>query len=232
MNYLRIKSQLFICFNKLELKQLFESAKKAEIIIEMKKMGLSFNDLRNNKQKMIEISDALADKTVEHKNEHEIFAAAFCFLDFYKPNSQVGFELKNNFDISKDKITDLNDLKKAREENTLSDFIIVSDDGLRNFQLKRYRGELKTEYIFNFIKGKLSGYGNNLGFINLLIILQVPNSDVSVVDFEKLNKQISGLNLNFEGQILISYNENNKFDVINRVYPELGTSRIPITFYS
>ena len=231
MNYLKIQNKLVICFDKFELKQLFENAKKADIIIEMEKKGLSFNDLRNNKQKMIEISDALADKTVEHKNEHEIFAAAFCFLDFYKPNSQVGFELKNNFDTNKNKITNLDDLKNAREENTLSDFVVISDDGLRNFQLKRYRNALSTEAIFNFIKDKLRGYGNNLGSMNLLIILQVPNSDVSLVDFKKLNNQLRGLNLSFEGQILISYNENNKFDVINRVYPELGTSRIPITFY-
>lgn len=231
MNYLKVQSKNIICFDKSELKLLIENAKKKEIMDEMTQKNLNFDDLRQDKQKMSEISNAIAHKTVEHKEEHEIFAAAYCFSDFYRSNSQIGFELKSNFDINKDKILNLNDLKNAREENTLSDFIIISSDGLRNFQLKRYRDVLNTKSILSFIKKQLNKYGNDLGFINLLIVLQVPNSEISVVDFEKINNELKSLKLNFEGQILISYNENNKLNVINRVYHELGTSRIPIELH-
>ena len=75
---------------------------------------------------------------------------------------------------------------------------------------------------------RFRGYGD-IGDTNLLIVLQSDKPvDIGLVNFESLQQRIKALDYAFAGEILISYNEENKFNVINRVYPELATSRIRI----
>lgn len=141
----------------------------------------------------------------------KVFASLFIFLDFYEASSEICFELRNEFNPSRDKIITLEDLNKFRKGDSNSDFIIKSRDGLRKFQLKRYRNDLNTQEIFNFIKEKVAHYGNNLGDTkpNLLIVLQSLAHDVFKIDFHELHEKLKSLNLKFKGQILISYCENN-----------------------
>lgn len=84
--------------------------------------------------------------------------------------------------------------------------------------------------MIKFIRQVLLHYGNNLGETNLLIMLEAPKW-YSVLEedfFEKINKEINNLNLKSESQILITYNENNKYSVIIQVYPKLTRSQIPL----
>jgi hypothetical protein len=44
--------------------------------------------------------------------------------------------------------------------------------------------------------------------------------------FQDLHERIKKLELKGAGHVLVSYNEENKFDVMNTVYPTLGTTRV------
>ncbi len=226
MNYCKLKNDRLLCFAKSELLRLFKIAKQAEIRQEMIKKNLSFDDLRNDYSKMKKVAKEIGERGARDRDEHEIFAALFSFIDFYEDGSEICFKLKTDFDINKNKITSLQDLNKFRDDPP--DFIIRSSDGLREFELKRYRDKLGTEEIFEFLKKKVAHYGNNLGDVNLLLVLQPPAYSLSNIDFQELHTKLRSLNLKFQGQILISYNENNKEDVINQVYPDLTTTRIPL----
>lgn len=225
MNYHKIKNDQIACFSKNELLHFFEVAKKTELLREMIKQKISFDDLRNDYPKMEKLANFVGERGAQDRDEYEVFAALFVFSDFYGDRSEICFKLQSNFNIGKDKIVLLQDLNKFRADPP--DFIIKSEDGFRQFELKRYRDELNTEKIFNFIKKKVTHYGNNLGDTNLLLVLQSVAYDVSTIDFHELHMRLKSLNLKFQGQILISYNENNKETVINQVYPKLTTSRIP-----
>lgn len=226
MNYFKFINSNIVCFKKEELKIFFKNVKRIEILKEMQKRKVSFNDLKKDRQKMWDISSVIGDKTAEDKDDHEIFAVLYIFLRFFEKNSQICFELKNNFDVKK-QIKNLTDLKKVKKEDTLSDFIVKIKDGFVQFQLKRYRNKLNTNDLLKFIKSKLSHYCNNLGDASLLIVLQSKEEDISKIDFYKINEEIKKIDLKFSAQILISYNENNKFEVINQVYPELARHAIP-----
>ncbi len=226
MNYYKIKNNQIVCFSKGELSRLFEVAKKSELLGEMIKQGFSFDDLRNDYSKMEKLANFVGERGAQHRDEHEIFAALFIFSDFYETESEICFKLQDNFNPNKDRIASLQDLNRFRADPP--DFIVKSNDGFRQFELKRYRGGLNTEETFNFIKKRVAHYGNDLGDTNLLLVLQSSAYDVSTIDFHELHERLKLLSLKFEGQILISYNENNKEMVINQVHPELTTSKIPI----
>jgi hypothetical protein len=230
INYIKLKNKNIICFSKPELALLFKNAKIDESRQEMRRKGISYDDLRNDKCKILEIATIISSRAVEDKNEHEIFSALYIYLDFFGRDSKVCFELKNNFNTGKDIIQNLSDLKKATEEKTLSDFIIKSKDGFRSFQLKRYRGRLRTEDILGFIEKKLTHYGKDLGCANLLIVLQPKTNDLPEVNFKEIYEKAKGFKIKSIGQILISYNEEDKIYVINQVYPDLNTVSIPINY--
>jgi len=229
VNYFKFKNKNIACFNKVELEFFYQKTLLLEILKEMRKRNVSFDDLKNDIQKMLDISDVASKRTSKNKEEHEIFSAFYIFLNFYKKDSQVCFELKNNFDTKKS-INGLTDLRKAAEESTLNDFIIKSRSELRLFQLKRYRDEVNAEKVIRFIKKVLAHYGNNLGETNLLVMLESPKWYSVIKDgfFEKINIELNNLNLKSESQILIAYNEDNKYSVIIQVYPKLTRSQIPL----
>lgn len=230
MSFYKIKDKSIICFTKDELITSFEVTKKIELLQEMRSRGISFDDLRNNSQ-MNQLASIAAQRISDDRDDPEIFASLYVFLDFYNDGGSVCFELQDSFNPHKDKILTLRDLNKFRA-GSYSDFIIKSKDGFRQFQLKRYRNDLNTQEVSNFIKEKVKHYGNDLGDTNLLIVLQSSNNNVSGINFHQLHDEIKSLNLKFHGQILISYNENNEEMVINQVYPDLTTTRIPIRYPS
>lgn len=226
MNYYKIKNNQIVYFSKSELSRLFEVAKKSELIGETIKQGLSFDDLRSDYSKMEKLANFVGERGAQDRDEHEIFASLFVFLDFYEAGSEACFRLQDDFNPGKERIASLQDLNKFRADPP--DFIIKSKGGFRQFELKRYRDGLNTEEIFSFIKKKVAHYGNDLGDMNLLLALQSSAYDVSTINFHELNARLKSLSLKFQGQILISYNENNKEMVINQIHPKLTTSRIPI----
>ncbi|MBU6370790.1 hypothetical protein KGQ74_01800, partial [Patescibacteria group bacterium] len=57
---------------------------------------------------------------------------------------------------------------------------------------------------------------------NLWIILQPKAWTESKIEFCDLHTKLQSLNLNYENQILISYNDKNEKEVLVQVYPQLA----------
>ncbi len=220
-----------ICLTIDELLNLFRKARLKDLERVLDEKGYELVDLHHDSGKMHEVADSIVEENLRYKEEIEIFAALEACLNFYPKESKICFALKDNINPKQYDFSSLENLKNATKENELTDFAIFSEDGLRQFQLKQFQEILSNDSLFAFIEKKLKAYGNNLGEVNLLIQLQGPKKDRGIVqqmsiDFEKLHEQILGMNLKFSGQILIQYNENNKFTVIHQVYPELRSKQI------
>lgn len=220
------KKHNVLCFEQKELLALLELDAKAELLDEMRARGLSFDDLRKDRRLMVELASDVGQKTAEHRDKHEVFGAAFDLVDFYGAESLICFEMRSGFDPNKDRITTLEELNRHRE-GSVSDVLILSGDVTRSFQMKRYRGPLDDQAIFEFIAEKVASYGNDLGDMNLLLILQSKDNDLSLVDFSKIHEKLTELDYSFGAWIMIVHNENNRYSVINTVYPDLVVSRIP-----
>ena len=216
----------FLCFPKEELLRILEISNKKELMGEVFKQGFSFEDLMGDYSKMEKISDIVGERWAQDRDQHEIFAAAFVFHGFYEEGSEICFELKG-FDSKIHSISSAEDLNKFRQEVGTSDFIIKSDGMFRVFQLKRYRGDLTIEKLSEFIKEKVRHYGNNLGSTNLLIIFQSDGYEFDL-DFEELSKKVKSFGFEFEGEILVSFNQANKENIIIRLYPEIGKAVVPL----
>ena len=220
----------FLCFSKEELLRILEISNKKELRGEVFKQGFSFDDLARDYSKMKKISDIVGERWAQDRDHHEIFAAAFVFHGFYEEQSEICFELKG-FDPKIHRISSIEDLNKFRQEVGTSDFIIKSGDIFRVFQLKRYRGDITVEKLGEFIKDKVKHYGDNLGSTNLLIIFQSAGYEFNL-DFDELSKKVKSFGFKFEGEILVSFNQANKENLIIRLYPELGKTAVPIRFPS
>lgn len=220
------KTGNFICFSRKELYRLYRNEKEPELLDKVKKEGFTLTELKSKRTEMERLAQEFADKNAHDRDEHEVFAALFDVVRFYPEESKICFEMKYGFDPKRDIVSSLTDLNTHRE-GAASDFIIGSKDGFRFFQLKRYRDALETDQLLAFISKTLGRYGNDLGDTNLLIILQSAGPDLSGVDFKILHERLNHMSLKFGGWIMISYNENNKFSVMNHVYPDLATTRIP-----
>ena len=226
MRYSEKEKMLY--FSKEELIQIYKKSKIFDLTQEMIRTGASFKDIQKDRSLMQEIADAVGDRGAEDRNEHEVFAALFSFSRFYPSDCEICFRMNRNFDPENSQILTLNDLNRYREEADISDFIINSSDGPRFFQLKRYRGVMDATSIFNFIQRKITHYANNIGDTNLLIQLQPVPYSSSHIDFHKIHENLLMLKLTFNGEVLISYNNNNKKHVLVQVYPGISKHEIPM----
>ncbi len=147
------------------------------------------------------------------------------YARFYSKDSQICFHLKDSYDVTKDTIDDISKLKTIVKEDDLTDFLFLSDEGSRAFQLKAFHGETDIDALFNFINKKLRHYAYDLGSVNLLITMS-SKGDFKGDFFQELHRRLSDIEIKGDGEILVSYNEESTFDVINTVYPTLGTTRI------
>jgi hypothetical protein len=167
-----IKKQNIVCFTPIELKELYKGDKLEKLHKTISEKGLTLSDLIENHPKQREVVDASIKEDLKSKEQVEILAALNSCIVFYGENSEVGFPLKKSYDILKNPIRNLADLKNATEEETMIDFAIISEGLMYQFQFKRYRDILETENFLSFIKKMLKKYGDKLGKLNLLIILQ------------------------------------------------------------
>lgn len=214
-----------LCLEKEEFENMYKEARYNDLFMFLESKGYSVDDLKKDPKKMEEVASSVSVELLKGKDEVEIFAALFEYSDVYGSDSMVCFVLKDTIDPRKTPIATLEELKASIREDSLTDFSIMSDDGLRQFQLKQYKGKATTVDLFTFINEKVAHYGKDLGNVNLLIVIQSADSDIGNIDFKELHERIKSIGLKSESDILISYNEENKFDVINSVYPTLGTNR-------
>lgn len=222
------KKENIICFSKEELMDMFKVFKLKELSKEMDVRGISSEDLKNSPVQMEEITDIIGKRGAENRDEHEIFAGLFVFLKFFDSDSDICFEVCG-FNPDKNKSLTFEDLLKLRERVETSDFLIRSHDGVRKFELKRYREALNTGALFAFISKKIMHYGNNLGDTNLLGILQAKDYSISEIDFDELYQKIASLHFKFKGQILISFNNINMDQVMICVHPKFESMKIPVS---
>ena len=215
----------FVCFSRIELDEIFIASKLPKIFAELQRRGLSQDIILKDLAKANSIADPIVKSFSEHRDEHEVFAAADIFHDFYSADSKICFELKDSFNAKHDRLNTLEQLNAWRND-IFADFGIKSPEGWRFFQLKRYRGKGKTDDLFKFILEKLESY-SDLGYTNLLILIQSEGHELNV-DFNKLHAKFQSERLLYKGQILIAYNENNQFSVMNEVYPQLASKRLPL----
>jgi len=213
-----------ICFDKDELKKLFETPSRKILEAEIQKSGYTSEELMRDKNKMKEVVDRV--KLLNDKEDIEIFAALFIYWKFYPKNPKICFLLRNGVDPRKNPIDTLEKLKESIKENDITDFLFVNSDGdCISIQLKAYRGKNEVKEFSKYLKDKLQGYGNDLGDTNLLIFLQ-STGVIPENFFHDISDMVKAIKLKGTGHVLISFNENNQFDVINTVYPLLGTTRI------
>lgn len=222
MQYLHKKTNT-LCFDENDLKQLFESPLQLKLEEEVIRLGITPKELKKNRELMKSIVQNIPQ--ISSKEDIEIFSALYMYLNFFKKNSKVCFKLKDSFSPTREYVDTLEKLKVAIKENDLTDFLIMSDDGCRAFQLKEFTGETSTENLFALIEKKMRHYGYDMGDVNLLITMR-SKGDIPEDFFEDLHSRLLDLPIKGEGCILVSYNENNTHDVINTVYPKMGTTRI------
>lgn len=221
MRYFHKKTNM-ICFDSEELKQIFAFSPKQQLAKEILKSGYSREELMSDRTKMEEIVDKV--KLVNNKEDKEIFLALYSFSKFYSNKCKVCFLLNEGVDPGS--INSMDKLRSSLKEDDLTDFLLWHDAGTSPFQLKAYMGKIDAGEFFEYLKKKLLHYGNDLGETNLLINLQ-SEGDLAEGFFQDLHERLKTIALKGTGHILVSYNEEDKFDVINTVYPTLGTTRIP-----
>ncbi len=221
------KAQNIACFSRDEIDLFYKSTKSEEFSNIINQRGLNVSDLAQNRGLLESVIDSMVENSGKDKDEVEIFVVAYMLLDFYEDSSECCFYMENGFNPEKNEIRNLVDLKKYIKESSLVDFLILSKAGFRAFQLKRYRGNPTTEDVFNFLVKKLNHYGRELGDVNVLLLLQTQKLDLTI-DFEELHKKVDQLKLPFKGNILINFNEEDKYDVIVEIYPGLQSRKLPI----
>ncbi|EKD23723.1 MAG: hypothetical protein ACD_81C00189G0006 [uncultured bacterium] len=226
MKYLAKESVL--CFSREDLAAIFKTSKIPELVKEMEKRGASLIDLQVNPILMEEITNAVGDRGAADRDEHEVFAALFIFAQFYEPTCEICFEVNRNFNPNNPQISTLADLNRFRQGINTSDFLIKSRDGFRKFELKRYRGEMNTKSIFEFLREKILHYANNLGDTNLLIHLQPTPYLRGDINFHEIHELLQTLGLKFQGEVLISFNQNDEKHILVQVYPGISKNEILI----
>jgi len=220
-----------VCFDVEEVKNMIKSPQEQQIIEKILERGYTLQeleeDMSGDMRKTMEVVGSC--KIIEDKEDLEIFLSTYEFQSYY-PDSKICYYLKNGVDPKS--IKSLDDLKRSIVENNINDFAIYFDKSIRNFQLKTYRGNINVKDFFSFLSTKLSHYANNLGDTNLLIVLSKGGSIDEKSFFNSIHKELKKINIEGKGHILITYNEENKFSNIITVYPKLGKTQRPKTFYS
>ncbi len=209
-----------VCFSLEELHTLFRNHEVKQMLHEIEKAGINLSNITKDEQAMKEFSDLLLEKLNKRKEEIEIFSVLF------EKGSDICFPATRRYRPEHDVIQTFQDLLKVWEECSDVDFSILSSDGIRQFQMKRFLEIASTESLHGFIIEKISEYGGALGKTNLLIFLSA-GGDLSKCSFGDLNELLLSeiKDFSFDGEILVAYNENNENDVVVSVYPDLGVSR-------
>lgn len=209
------------CFSLQEIRNIFEAEKLNQIGKRVKNGELSVEDLFDRK-KIDEIASEMSAGIGRRKEETEIFCAAYLLEEFHDGDPHICFMMKDSFDPNKNNIDSFEILKRNVKEDDLTDFLFFNGEDARAMQLKQYKEELNTNDFFKFIREKIRHYGNDLGQVNMLVLIQSPNGDIGNLDFDELNKRLIQEGLTFKGEILLSYNLKNESRVISRVYPSVA----------
>jgi len=217
MKLLKIKGQIKACFSSSEIANLLIS----DFIIKL----ISSEKLKNEPYNSTIVSDyikKLSDKTID-SIDYELFTAILDLYEQFDKNCEFCFNLKNTYNPQVNKITNIDELYRYREDPP--DVIAFYKKNFYEFELKRYRDEFTFSKLLAFIKKKIIMHYS--GKSNFLIILQLkPNSNIDFNIFKDLHKNLKK-EISQPGIIGFSLNNNNQEMILVRVLPELNMSKRP-----
>lgn len=221
------KKENMICLDVGTLRALFERPIREELsgIVWSKVLNgdISLSGLLDNQEELQKIAEE--GSMIKDKEDVEIFLAGYMMQIFYD-TEKVCFCANNSFSPERDEVDSIDDLKKHWKEDHYIDFGLVVEEGLIPFQVKGYRGKCNINELMDFLKKNLKKYGFDMSDINLHITLQ-GEGDIEGDFFHEIHEKLKDLPLEGKGEIMITYNEDNEFDVLNVVYPYLRTKREP-----
>lgn len=158
----------------------------------------------------------LSDKSAD-SHDYEYFAAILDLFEQFEKDCEFCFNLKPEFDYKKDSIKTLKDLTRYKDDPP--DVTILYKGHYFEFELKRYRGELNVESLFEFLKKKIIlHYSEKQNY--LILIQPPPNTSISLDVFKKVHKRLLK-EQNASGIIGLSLNNGSKEMMLIRVYPKL-----------
>ncbi len=162
-----------------------------------------------------------------HRDEHEIFVALYGLVSFMGDDIEIGFVLSPQFIPGRDRINSIEDLFRFRQTHSDIDFIVKRSDGEGEFQLKRFKRVLNTENLIAELERVIRHYGNKLGDVNLLFIMQQSKTE-GAIDFQKISERLAAiLPTDDPAQILLRFRDDES-DIIVSLHPKLGKSIVPI----
>lgn len=217
-----------ICYDTDTLRDIFEQTSKNKIfriIEEELAKSLSVDGLDN-----LEKMNKLINKNplISDTDDLEIFFGGYLIHNFFDIKYKVCFPLKNGFDPKKNDIYSMIGIKNNLNKDNPIDFTLIRDEDnlIEHFQLKMYTGCTKIEDFLLFIDKKIKHYAYDLSNISILFNLK-GTGNIEGDFFQNTHDFLKKLQIKGNGRIFITYNEENKFDVLNEVYPTLATRRVP-----
>lgn len=159
----------------------------------------------------------LAKNSVNSK-EYEYYTAMLDLYHAFEKNCSFSFKLKRNFDPHRDSIKTVEDIEKFKDDPP--DIIVRHKQCDYPFELKRYRGKISFNDIFNFLKKKIIDhyYSEKQNF---LIILQPSSgSKVDLNTFKQIHEKLKN-EKNQPGYIGLTFNHDNMEIITVRVFPNL-----------
>lgn len=216
MKYYKTNQQLKVCLTAQELAHLTLS-KDFPAIVEIAR-----NNLQNLDNAQI-FTNKLASKSANSK-VHEYFTAILDLYELFNNDCQFCFNLNDRFNQRSDDINTLDDLEKHRLDPP--DVIVYYQKNYYDFELKRYRGELNTESLFDFINTKIITHYSDHNCNYYIILQPIPNSVLNLDIFENLHQKISQLKRNL-GKIAFSLNNDNKEMLLISVFPVFAINKRP-----
>lgn len=215
MKILKIKGQLIACFSPKEITFLLVSRFFTQLF--------SAEKLKNEPYDSIVVSDYIKKlaKNSADSTDYELFTSVLDLYEQFEKNCEFCFNLKNTFNLQVNRITNIDDIYRYREDPP--DVIVLYKNNFYEFELKRYREEFAFDKLYSFLKKKIILHYS--GKSNFLVILQLkPNSNIDLNIFKKLHEKLKK-ETNQPGIIGFSLNKNNEEMILVRILPELDISK-------
>lgn len=210
MDIIKTNGKHIVCFSAQELLMILISDFFSKLSTKVKNEGF-------DSTKISKYIKQLSDKSVDSRDEYEYYVAILDLYEQFEKNCSFCFNLKDTFNYKTDIIKSFQDLQKHREDPP--DVIVKYKNQYYEFELKRYRGVISVQSLFEFIKRKILDHYS--GKSNYLVVLQpAPGSGLSYDDFKELHELVKK-EKNQPGMIGLSLNNDNKEMILVRILPEI-----------
>lgn len=220
------KGSVVVFFPIAELAALHSQLKLQNLKAALIEKGLTVLDMIFQTPQFNALMHELVAKMSGDRDEHELFVALYGLVAFMGDEIEIGFELKSSFIPNKNTINTVEELNNFRRTDTDIDFLIRRTDGVREFQLKRFKKSLTTSNLLVELEKIIKHYGNKLGDVNLLVIMQ--SSKTEEIDWQLVSTQIQSiLPKDDSAEVLLRFRDNES-DIMVRLHPKLDKRAVPI----